>query len=76
MVIIIDLQSQMGHYIINKQQKFYSLPQRYKQIQRFKKRPFVGNALTIPVPNKGPFLKMLIPHTYTGHIMKFVIKWI
>ncbi len=28
---------------INKQQKFYSLPKRYKQIRRFKQRPFVGN---------------------------------
>ena len=29
--------------IIRRQQKFYSLPERYKQIQRFEQRPFVGN---------------------------------
>ncbi len=27
---------------IRKQQKFYSLPKRYKQIRRFEQRPFVG----------------------------------
>ncbi len=34
--------SQLCHNI-NKQQKFYSLPKRYKQIRRFEQRPFVGN---------------------------------
>ena len=28
---------------LNKQQKFYSLPKRYKQIRRFEQRPFAGN---------------------------------
>ena len=28
---------------IRRQQKFYSLPKRYKQIRRFEQRPFVGN---------------------------------
>jgi hypothetical protein len=29
--------------IINKKQKFYSLPKRYSKIRRFKLRPFVKN---------------------------------
>ena len=39
---------------IKTQQKFYSLPKRYKQIRRFEQRPFVGPT---PIPDEGPLLE-------------------
>ncbi len=39
---------------IKKQQKFYSIPKRYKQIRRFEQRPFVGATL---IPDEGPLLE-------------------
>ena len=41
---------------INKQQKLYSLPKRYKQIRRFKQRPFVGKGHTL-IPDGGSLLE-------------------
>ena len=50
-----------------KQQKFYSLPKRYKQIRRFEQRPFRSG---ISVGGSGKARVF-----YTGHVLKSFIHF-